>query len=115
LQTSLNDTEPNFGVTCPHGVNECRGNIHQLCAAQHLDQKRWWAFVQCQNFNGRSKVGREDVAFKCADTANFDWKESGVADCAGEDASGKVDEGIQLLKESVQHSDDLGIEYVFYG
>ena len=76
----------------------------------HLEQKTWWDFVQCQNFNGRSKVGDPNVALKCADTAKFDWVDSGVAACAGEDASGKAEEGVKLLQTSVRESDTLGIE-----
>lgn len=95
-----------------HGPGECAGNVQELCAFKHLDQSQSWAYLKCQNFFGRHKVGEPDNALKCADTAKFDWMESGVGVCAGEDGSGKGEEGVQLLKESVQRSDELGIEYV---
>ncbi|KAH8118686.1 hypothetical protein DFH11DRAFT_1568690 [Phellopilus nigrolimitatus] len=107
---TINASEPDFGVTCLHGPEECAGNVQELCATKYLDQKQWWAYLKCQNFNGRGKVGNPDIALKCADTAKFDWLESGVGKCAGEDGSGKGEEGVGLLQESVRNSKELGIE-----
>lgn len=95
-----------------HGPIECAGNVQELCAIQHLEQKQWWAFLKCLNFNGKGKVGDPEIALKCADTANFDWMDSGMGACAGEDGSGKGEEGVLLLQESVQTSQELGIECV---
>ncbi|KAL5527769.1 hypothetical protein ACEPAG_6570 [Sanghuangporus baumii] len=106
----INDSEPDFGVTCLHGPGECAGNVQELCATKYLDVQQWWAYLKCQNFNGRKKVGEPDIALKCADTAKFDWLGSGVGLCAGEDGSGKGEEGIQLLKDSVRRTEELGIE-----
>jgi len=106
----VNASEPDFGVTCMHGPDECAGNVQELCAAAHLPLHQWWQYVQCQNFYGRSKIGTPQVALKCAETANFDWEDSGVGDCAGADGSGKGDEGVELLKESVTASKDNGIQ-----
>ena len=86
--------------------------MQELCAEKYLDLQQWWAYLKCQNFNGRNKVGEPDTALKCADTAKFDWVDSGVGVCAGQDGSGKGEEGVQLLKESVQRTRGLGIEYV---
>ena len=107
---SINASDPDFGVTCLHGPGECAGNVQQLCASAHLDIDGWWAFIKCQNYYGRNKVGDPNVAFNCASTAKFDWIESGVGQCVGENASGKGEEGIKLLQESIQRSDKLGIE-----
>ena len=86
--------------------------MQELCAIRHLDQRQWWAFLHCLNFNGRDKVGDPDTALKCADTAKFDWMDSGVGACAGEDGSGLGEEGVLLLQQSVQTSQELGIECV---
>ncbi|THH11935.1 hypothetical protein EW145_g318 [Phellinidium pouzarii] len=96
----IDASEPDFGVTCLHGPLECAGNVHELCASNHLDQKQWWSYLKCLNFNGRGKIGEPETALKCAETAKFDWTESGVGDCAGQDGSGKAEEGISLLQES---------------
>ena len=96
-----------------HGVEECAGNVQELCAAAHLPQDKWWQFVQCQNYLGRDKIGLPETAIKCANASGFTWEGSDVGKCAGEDGSGKAEEGVQLLKESVLASKDLGIEYVF--
>ncbi|OCH92875.1 hypothetical protein OBBRIDRAFT_750437 [Obba rivulosa] len=105
-----NASEPDFGVTCMHGPEECAGNVHELCAMKYAPQTQWWEFVQCQNFQGRGHVGLPDTAFKCANSANIDWEESGVGDCAGLDGSGKGDEGVKLLQESVKNSQLIGIK-----
>lgn len=101
---------PDFGVKCMHGPLECAGNVHELCAVKHLEQSQWWNFLQCLNYQGRNKIGISDTAFQCAKVASFDWSDSGMAKCVGEDGSGKAEEGVQMLKESVQVSSKLGIK-----
>lgn len=105
----LNDSEKDFGVSCMHGPDECAGNVQELCAFKYLPQQQWWSYVQCQNYNGRDKIGTPDVALSCANTAKFSWEESGVGECAGPSGDGKGEEGVELLKESVQTSELLGI------
>ncbi len=92
-----------------HGPDECAGNVQELCAFKYLPQQQWWNYVQCQNYNGRNKIGTPDVALSCANTAKFCWGESGVGECAGPSGDGKGEEGVELLKESVQTSELLGI------
>lgn len=70
----------------------------------------WWEFIQCQNYQGRGHVGEAAVALKCAKAAGFNWEMSGAGDCAGLDGSGHEAEGVQLLRESVELSETLGIE-----
>lgn len=85
--------------------------MQQLCVAKHAPSwVNWWEFVQCQNFEGLSKIGRPDVALKCAKAAGIDWTGSGARKCAGLDgSSGPGEEGVQLLKQSLQLGHELGI------
>ncbi|PIL37032.1 hypothetical protein GSI_00724 [Ganoderma sinense ZZ0214-1] len=107
---NLNSSEPDFGVTCMHGPNECAGNVQELCAIKYAPFERWWEFVQCQNFQGRYEVGKPATALKCANSAKLDWENSGVGACAGLSGDGKGKEGIDLLRESIQATKLLGIE-----
>ncbi|KAI1795114.1 hypothetical protein LXA43DRAFT_1110669 [Ganoderma leucocontextum] len=97
----LNSSDPDFGVTCMHGQNECAGNVQELCAIKYAPFERWWEFVQCQNFQGRYEVGKPATALKCANSAKLDWENSG---------DGKGEEGLSLLQQSVQETNLLGIE-----
>lgn len=106
----LNASAPDFGVTCMHGPDECAGNVQELCALKYAPRAQWWSFVQCQNFQGRPKIGTPEVALQCADTANIDWVNSGIGDCAGLDGSGKGPEGVRLLQESVVATQKLGVQ-----
>jgi hypothetical protein len=71
--------------------------------------KTWWEFVTCQNYEGKDKIGRPDVALKCARTAKMDWSGSKVGQCAGLDGSGTGKEGVQLLQQSVKDTEALAI------
>ena len=106
----VNASEPEFGVTCRHGAGECAGNIQELCAIKYTERQTWWRFVQCQNFQGRWQVGKPETAFKCANAAGIDWENDEVGGCAGRDASGKTEEGIKLLKQSVTDTANLGVQ-----
>ncbi|KAF8505830.1 hypothetical protein F5888DRAFT_1791801 [Russula emetica] len=106
---TLNRSDPDFGVTCMHGPDECAGNVQQLCVAKHTPMRTWWEFVMCQNYQGRGHIGLSDVALKCARTHNIDWEESGVGQCVGLDGSGKGKEGVQLLHNSIRVAESLGI------
>ena len=66
--------------------------------------------MQCLNYKGLDQVGNPDPALKCSETAGFDWEESGVGECAGLSGDGKGKEGIELLRESVEHTKSLGVE-----
>jgi len=108
---TFNASDAEFGVTCPHGRDECAGNVQQLCVAKHAPMEKWWEFVRCQNYQGRDVIGRSDVALSCARIAKIDWEGegSGVGRCAGPDGSGTGDEGIQLLRDSIRVVESLGI------
>ncbi|RDB22620.1 hypothetical protein Hypma_010208 [Hypsizygus marmoreus] len=106
----LDPSRADFGVKCMHGVEECAGNVQQLCVAKYEPTPVWWEFVQCQNYQGRDKIGDADIALKCASAAGFEWKTSEAGRCAGVDGSGRGVEGVGLLKESVALGLRLGIE-----
>ncbi|KII95217.1 hypothetical protein PLICRDRAFT_34060 [Plicaturopsis crispa FD-325 SS-3] len=105
----IDESEPEFGVTCLHGPDECAGNVQQLCAAKYAPDQ-WWHFVQCQNYQGRAKVGTPEVALKCAQASGIDWETSPVGQCAGLDGAGRGAEGIKLLQNSVKATAELGIQ-----
>jgi len=105
----LNQSEPDFGITCLHGPEECAGNVQQLCVAKYATKEQWWDFVQCQNFAGRENIGKPEVALRCAQVAQIDWETSGAGNCAGLDGSGKNSEGVQLLHDSVRLMQGLEI------
>jgi len=93
-----------------HGPEECAGNVQQLCVHTYEPLKVWWEFVQCQNYEGRNKIGTPELALKCARAANIDWEASQTGKCAGLDGSGKGAEGIRLLQESVTLGHAMGIQ-----
>jgi hypothetical protein len=106
----IDASEPDIGVRCKHGPEECAGNVQQLCVAKHESPSSWWEFVQCQNYEGSENIGTPETALKCARLAGIDWTSSRAGECAGLDGSGKGAEGVKLLQESVVLSHQLGIE-----
>jgi len=106
---TVNGSDPEFGVTCKHGRDECAGDVQQLCVAKYTPMKAWWEFVMCQDYQGRARIGRSDVALRCARTAKIDWNGSPVGQCAGSDGSGTGEEGVRLLRDSVHVASSLGI------
>jgi len=92
-----------------HGPGECAGNVQQLCVNKYAPFANFWEFVSCQNYQGRENVGEPEVALKCAKTAGIDWEAGGAGACAGLDGSGKGEEGIELLQESVKLGHEFGI------
>ncbi|SCV72341.1 BQ2448_3878 [Microbotryum intermedium] len=90
-------------VECKHGPSECTGNIQQLCAAKYWQGvdgsvnpwATWWNFVQCQNYNGLSRIGTERLAQSCASVVGKEWS-GAVEECANSF------EGVDLLRESVR-------------
>lgn len=67
----------------------------------------------CQNYQSRDRIGNADVALKCARASGIDWETSGVGRCAGLDGSGREEEGVGMLRESVVRTRALGVTYVF--
>lgn len=103
-----------YGASCMHGDQECAGNVQQLCVQDALNpiragedydlspsaaQKKWWNFLQCQNFAGLSKVGNEDLAQRCLRVVDGpSWDKDGIAKCV----HGK--RGRKLLQRSIKAS-----------
>ncbi|KAH0839759.1 hypothetical protein J3R83DRAFT_700 [Lanmaoa asiatica] len=101
-------TDSAYGVTCMHGLEECAGNVYELCVAKYHPTSEWWSFLQCQNFQGRDQIGLPETAASCAATAGFEWESDKASLCTGKDGQGK--EGVKMLQESVQNSIRLGIK-----
>lgn len=91
-----------------HGRDECAGNIHELCAIKHEPFRKWWSFVQCENHQGRPNIGTPETALTCAETSHINW-EGPTGKCAGSNGNADGEEGIQLLRDSVKATADLGI------
>jgi len=65
-----------------HGDIECAGNAHQLCLAEHLDLKQFYASLSCMNFGSfPGAIGTVALTRKCAETNGVDWWQSGVGRC----------------------------------
>lgn len=93
-----------------HGLDECAGNVQELCAAKYAPQTLdWWNFVQCQNSFGRYKVGTPEIALGCAEKAKLNWVGGAIGTCAGDDGRGRAEEGVRLLQENVRYTDSLGV------
>lgn len=108
------DKHSKYGVECKHGDQECAANIQQLCVQHALDpqragddydlspsaaQKKWWNFIQCQNYAGLSRVGDEDQARRCLNLVGGPrWEQDGIASCV------HSSKGRKLLKRSVTAS-----------
>jgi Gamma interferon inducible lysosomal thiol reductase (GILT) len=108
----LNDADPDFGVTCMHGVEECRGNVQELCAMHVADtQEDWWNFVQCLNFEGREDVGDPGLAERCAGLTYVPWYDEtdGARTRTGIKSCAEGQQGKDLLKASVIQTQRLGI------
>lgn len=104
----LNPSDEAYGVTCMHGVEECAGNVHELCVAKYHPTSEWWSFLQCENYQGSDGVGLPETAAKCAEAAGFEWENDKAHQCAGDNGQGL--EGAQLLQESVATTLQLGIK-----
>ncbi|GAA6054872.1 hypothetical protein JCM3770_004262 [Rhodotorula araucariae] len=111
-----------YGATCMHGEPECRGNVQQLCAAHYWGEHEsegdeglrvsvkgrmawqdWWNFVQCMNYDDRSRVGSEAAAKRCALIAGREWND---------DLKGCVEgrQGRELLRASIRRAKRLGVQ-----
>ncbi|KAF8914577.1 hypothetical protein CPB85DRAFT_1375382 [Mucidula mucida] len=75
----LDESEPDFGVVCPHGPQECAGDVHQLCVAKYADFSQFWEFIH---------YWQARTALKCASSAKIDWN-AGAGECAGSDGHGE--------------------------
>lgn len=105
------DPSAPYGVQCMHGDLECRGNIHQLCAAKALGaphlgidlaNRALLDFVLCSNSN-KDQIGQDSAAQQCWDSTQSQssslpgWHE--VEMCIRDPAQGKA-----LLLQSVKNT-----------
>ncbi|KAF8477879.1 hypothetical protein JB92DRAFT_3091411 [Gautieria morchelliformis] len=109
----LNNADPDFGVTCKHGVAECRGNVQELCAMHVANTPQdWWNFVQCLNFEGKEDVGDPGLAERCAGLTYIPWYDmtDGTSTRMGIKSCAEGQQGKDLLKASVTQTEHLGIK-----
>jgi Gamma interferon inducible lysosomal thiol reductase (GILT) len=97
-------TDPDDGVECMHGPNECLGNIVELCAASlYPDPKIYLGFAMCLSREYQQIPSRALVS-DCALEHGIEFEK--LNDCASRD-SGAF--GIGLLRDSVRRSQTLGV------
>jgi hypothetical protein len=97
-------TDEDDGVQCMHGQTECLGNIVLLCAAsEYPDPKLHLGFTNCL-INDYREIPRQGLIEDCALEHGLDF---GVLnDCMSRDTGAY---GMGLLRDSVQHSADVGV------
>lgn len=92
------------GVECKHGQTECLGDIVMLCAAsEYPDPKLYLGFTNCLT-NDYSEIPARSLIEDCALEHGLDF---GVLnDCMSKENGAY---GMGLLRDSVQHSSDVGV------
>lgn len=89
-------------VECKHGPSECLGNMIQLCAQQiYPDPKMYLGFATCMT-SSYSQVPDRELVEQCAMEHGIDFES--IKACLGDD-----DQGIKLLRSSVQRSIDSNV------
>jgi len=98
-------TDDDDGVQCKHGQTECLGNILVLCAAaEYPDPKSYLGFANCL-IADYPEIPSQSLAEDCALEHGLDF---GVLnDCMSRDSGGY---GMGLLRESVLHSQAVGVQ-----
>ncbi|RMZ76016.1 hypothetical protein DV738_g5165, partial [Chaetothyriales sp. CBS 135597] len=99
----IGTVDPNSDdVACMHGPSECLGNIIELCAAkEYPDPKLYLGFTNCLTTD-YARIPDRDLVSWCALEHGIDFEK--INDCiSGED------EGISLLRSSVERSRDNNV------
>ncbi|RMD42714.1 hypothetical protein DV735_g2432, partial [Chaetothyriales sp. CBS 134920] len=99
----IGTVDPNSDdVACMHGPSECLGNIIELCAAkEYPDPKLYLGFTNCLSAD-YARIPDRDLVSWCALEHGIDFEK--INDCiSGED------EGIDLLRSSVERSRDNNV------
>ncbi|KAH7395057.1 hypothetical protein DE146DRAFT_658978 [Phaeosphaeria sp. MPI-PUGE-AT-0046c] len=92
------------GVQCMHGQTECLGNILMLCAAaEYPDPKLHLGFSNCL-INDYQEIPNKSLIEDCALEHGLDFDT--LNDCMSKDTGAY---GMGLLRDSVQHSSDVGV------
>ncbi|KAF1846572.1 uncharacterized protein K460DRAFT_282487 [Cucurbitaria berberidis CBS 394.84] len=98
-------TNDDDGVQCKHGQTECLGNILMLCAAsEYPDPKLYLGFSNCL-ISDYQEIPAKSLAQDCALEHGLDFEV--LNDCMSKDTGAY---GMGLLRDSVQHSKDVGVE-----
>jgi hypothetical protein len=98
---SLTDDD---GVECKHGQTECLGNILMLCAAnEYPDPKLYLGFSNCL-INDYQEIPNKSLIEDCALEHGLDFDTLNT--CMSKDTGAH---GMGLLRDSVQHSSDVGV------
>ncbi|KAI4952163.1 hypothetical protein J4E91_003625 [Alternaria rosae] len=92
------------GVECKHGQTECLGDIVMLCAAsEYPDPKLYLGFTNCLT-NDYAEIPARSLIEDCALEHGLDF---GVLNECMSKENGAY--GMGLLRDSVQHSSDVGV------
>lgn len=89
-------------VSCKHGPGECLGNIIQLCAEKvYPDPKMYLGFANCM-IASYQHIPERDLVEGCAMEHGLDFQK--LNSCISDEG-----EGIDLLRASVQRSQDANV------
>lgn len=89
-------------VSCKHGPGECLGNIIQLCAAKvYPEPKIYLGFANCM-ISSYQHIPERDLVEDCALEHGVDFQK--LNRCISDEG-----EGIDLLRASVERSQDLNV------
>ncbi|RMZ72596.1 gamma interferon inducible lysosomal thiol reductase gilt [Pyrenophora seminiperda CCB06] len=92
------------GVQCKHGQTECLGDMIMLCAASsYPDPKLYLGFANCL-INDFKEIPDRSLVEDCALEHGLDFGE--LNDCMSKESGAY---GMGLLRDSVQHSSDVGV------
>lgn len=98
-------TNEDDGVQCKHGQTECLGNEVILCAAsEYPDPKLYLGFANCL-INDYVEIPSRSLIQDCALEHGIDFDT--LNDCLSRESGAY---GMGLLRDSVQHSKDVGAE-----
>jgi len=89
-------------VSCMHGPSECLGNIIELCAAHvYPDPRIYLGFTNCMT-SSYQDIPERDLVEGCALEHGIDFQK--LNNCISDEG-----EGIDMLRASVQRSQDLNV------
>lgn len=93
-------TEESGSPSCLHGESECKGNVVQLCAAEHAPE----SLVELSGCMARNQAAIPDIWVACARGMGMDEEQGNeVNDCV------KGQEGQELLEKSFAIAAERGV------
>lgn len=90
-------------IECKHGPEECKGSIMELCAQETHDPWTTLRFVECLT-NEFERIPDRAFYEECSSKHSIDLE--AVDRCAARDGGAY---GLKLLRESAQHTIDMGV------